>query len=299
MCQVGLEATETRKMTVATTGVFDGVHLGHRLLLERTVELARERGAESVVFTLSPHPRTLFQDGARELRLLTSEGERRELLRSLGVGRVETLPFTHALAALRAKEYLAMLRERYGVGCLVMGHDNRIGSDLCSAVSLAGLPDVEVVSCPAVSVEGRPVSSTRIRRALGEGNLALALAMLGHPYTLDGIVVAGTRTGRTIGYPTANLQCADPLKLLPADGVYAVEVEVHGDGFRGMCNIGVRPTVGGTYRTVETHILDFSEDIYGFPLRLSFLRRLRDERKFASLGELRLQLGRDALACRD
>ena len=155
-------------------------------------------------------------------------------------------------------------------------------------------------SAPVISseaeggVEKSPISSTRIRKALAEGDVEAANAMLGYSYGLYGVVVAGNRMGRTIGFPTANMQLYEPLKLVPGDGVYAVDVEVTGNVFKGMCNIGTRPTVGGTSRTIETHILDFSEDIYGLPLRLRFLRRIRDERKFPSLDALRQQLVSDA-----
>lgn len=142
------------------------------------------------------------------------------------------------------------------------------------------------------------ISSTKIRNALQEGRVEDANAMLGYGYELYGVVVAGNRLGRTIGFPTANMQLYEPLKLVPGNGVYVVDVEVLGRQFRGMCNIGMRPTVGGAARTIETHILDFDEDIYGLPLRLRFVRRLRDERKFPSLEALQTQLAQDALNCK-
>ena len=142
------------------------------------------------------------------------------------------------------------------------------------------------------------ISSTQIRKALEAGDIGLANAMLGYRYGLYGVVVAGNRLGRTIGFPTANMQLYEPLKLVPSNGVYAVDVEVLGRCFRGMCNIGIRPTVGGTVRTIETHILDFDEDIYGLPLQLRFLARIRDERRFPSLDALRNQLVADAAICR-
>ena len=151
---------------------------------------------------------------------------------------------------------------------------------------------------PKGGVEESPISSTRIRKALEEGDVEAANGMLGYEYGLHGVVVAGNRMGRTIGFPTANMQLYEPLKLVPQNGVYAVNVEVTGNVFRGMCNIGTRPTVGGTARTIETHILGFNEDIYGLPLRVRFLRRIRDERKFPSLDALRAQLEQDALNCK-
>ena len=330
-----------REVAVVTTGFFDGVHLGHRRVLETVVSCARERGQEAIVVTFWPHPRTVLQQDARDFRLLTSLEEKRALLLSAGVDRVEVLPFTRDFTALTAREYVALLRDRFGASLVVMGYDNRIGSDrktfgelagVAPCASGAGSPATETplsvagtavlapsatetplfvagtaVLAPsatetALSVAGDdgvavPISSTRIRRALEAGDIALASGMLGYRYGLHGVVVAGNRMGRTIGFPTANMQLYEPLKLVPANGVYAVEAEVLGRKYRGMTNIGMRPTVGGQVRTIETHILDFAEDIYGLPLQLRFLRRIRDERKFPSLEDLRQQLERDRAVC--
>ena len=301
-----------RKVAVVTTGFFDGVHLGHRHVIETVVSSARERGEEAIVVTFWPHPRTVLQQDARDFRLLTSLEEKKELLLSAGVDRVEVLPFTREFAALKADEYLALLRERFGATLVVMGYDNRIGSDrkTFSELTLSSTKTGENVDGKSIlavasinkgkNVDGDSVaiSSTRIRKALEAGDIGQANAMLGYRYGLYGVVVAGNRLGRSIGFPTANMQLYEPLKLVPANGVYAVEVEVLGQQFRGMCNIGVRPTVGGTVRTIETHILDFDEDIYGLPLRIRFLGRIRDERKFPSLDALREQLLQDREACR-
>ena len=292
-------------MAVVTTGFFDGVHLGHRHVLETVVSSARERGEEAVVVTFWPHPRTVLQQDARDFRILSSLEEKKALLTAAGIDRVEVIPFTRRFASHTAVQYLELLRDRYGASLVVMGYDNRIGSDKRTAQEICAISPVPVVTVsPVISseaeggVEKSPISSTRIRKALAEGDVEAANAMLGYSYGLYGVVVAGNRMGRTIGFPTANMQLYEPLKLVPGDGVYAVDVEVTGNVFKGMCNIGTRPTVGGTSRTIETHILDFSEDIYGLPLRLRFLRRIRDERKFPSLDALRQQLELDALNCK-
>ena len=292
-------------MAVVTTGFFDGVHLGHRHVLETVVSSARERGEEAVVVTFWPHPRTVLQQDARDFRILSSLEEKKALLVAAGIDRVEVIPFTRRFAAMKADEYISLLQSRYGASLVVMGYDNRIGSDKRTAQEICAISPVPVVTVsPVISseaeggVEKSPISSTRIRKALAEGDVEAANAMLGYSYGLYGVVVAGNRMGRTIGFPTANMQLYEPLKLVPGDGVYAVDVEVTGNVFKGMCNIGTRPTVGGTSRTIETHILDFSEDIYGLPLRLRFLRRIRDERKFPSLDALRQQLELDALNCK-
>jgi len=306
-------------MSVVTTGFFDGVHLGHRHVLERLVSSARERGEEALVVTFWPHPRTVLQQDARDFRLLTSLEEKKARLLGCGVDRVEVLPFTRRFAALTAGEYLELLRDRFGASLVVMGYDNRIGSDgrtaedlrtasspLRSGFPLPGILVVDEYSDAVINPEhgevviprlDRGISSTRIRQALAEGDIATANAMLGYAYELYGVVVAGNRLGRTIGFPTANMQLYEPLKLVPGSGVYAVEVEVDGRHLRGMCNIGTRPTVGGTTRTIETNIFDFDEDIYGLPIRLRLLRRIRDERRFDSLDGLRAQLCADRDAC--
>ena len=322
-----------RQVAVVTTGFFDGVHLGHRHVLETLVSSARERGEEALVVTFWPHPRTVLQQDARDFRLLTSLEEKKALLLGCGVDRVEVIPFTRAFASLTAEQYLALLREKYGATLVVMGYDNRIGCDGRTAASLAGgcspgrlardarsaPPNVSCVLAPqelvsvgplplplagggqapgtASSFQSGAVSSTRIRVVLTEGRVDDAAAMLGYDYRLHGVVVAGNRLGRTIGFPTANMQLYEPLKLVPGNGVYAVEVEVLGQKYRGMTNIGTRPTVGGTTRTIETHILDFDQDIYGLPLEIRFLRRIRSEVHFPSLDALRAQLEKDRIAC--
>lgn len=311
------------KVAVVTTGFFDGVHLGHRHVLSAVVSSARERGEEAVVVTFWPHPRTVLQQDAREFRILTSLEEKKALLAAAGIDRVEVLPFTREFAALSAEEYLQLLRDKFNATLVVMGYDNRIGCDRKTITELTGAfesrkpSSLRSSSLPislrsvgplpftwprAAMVSGDSnapvISSTQIRKALQEGRVEEACGMLGYGYELYGVVVAGNRMGRTIGFPTANMQLYEPLKLVPGNGVYVVEVEVLGQWYRGMCNIGTRPTVGGVSRTIETHILDFEQDIYGLPLRLRFVRRIRDERKFPSLEALREQLALDALNCK-
>lgn len=292
-----------REVAVVTTGFFDGVHLGHRHVLETVVSSARERGEEAIVVTFWPHPRTVLQQDARDFRLLTSVEEKKALLQELGIDRVEVIPFTKEFARLRADEYLRFLRKSFGATMVVMGYDNRIGSDQLTADACAQLPefahriDFSVLSCAPLPdyAHGEAVSSTQIRKAIEEGDVERANKMLGYDYPLHGVVVSGNKLGRTIGFPTANMQLYEPLKLLPKDGVYAVEVEIQGQDkkFKGMCNIGVRPTVDGKARTIETHILDFDEDIYGLPIRIKFKKRIRNEIKFESLDALRQQLALD------
>ena len=231
------------------------------------------------------------------------------MLLAMGVDRVEVIPFTRSFAALTAREYLHLLKDKYDASVIVMGYDNRIGSDkktfkeIESSGFFPVFPDERPVLTSssgnlAFFPDGGAISSTAVRKSLLAGDVEAANAMLGYEYEMTGAVVAGNRLGRTIGFPTANMQLYEPLKLVPGNGVYCVEVEVLGAKYKGMCNIGMRPTVGGVTRTIETHILDFDQDIYGLPLTLRFVRRIRDERKFDSLDALKEQLELDKAACR-
>ena len=289
---------------VVATGFFDGVHIGHRHVIEQFVQAAAVRGDESMVVTFWPHPRNVLQKEARSLRLLTSLAEKKEMLLSLGVDRVEVLPFTKDFSALTTGEYLRMLMSDFGVKAVLIGYDNRMGSDAGSADEVARTAHelgLEVIRTEMVPSElGYAVSSTKIRERLEEGDVQAATAMLGYEYTMHGVVVAGNRLGRTIGFPTANMQMYEPLKLVPGNGVYFVRVETLGRKLYGMCNVGYRPTVGaGNARTIETNIFDFNEDIYGLDIKLTFVSKIRDEVKFDSLDALRSQLERDRDACLD
>ena len=288
---------------VVATGFFDGVHLGHRLVLEKLVSSAKERGVESVVVSFWPHPRNVLQDDARNLRLLTSLSEKKELVKGLGVDRFEVLPFTRAFSKLTTEEYLKeYVIGRFGGKAILLGYDNRIGSDLLGPDAIGEIAvgmGLEVIRTDSLGTpEGIVVSSTKIREAIASGDVVSASRMLGYGYSLHGVVVAGNRLGRTIGFPTANMKLYEPLKLLPGNGVYSVEIDFLGRHYRGMTNIGVRPTVNaGKDTTVETHIFGFDEDIYGLDLKVTFLRKIRDERRFDSLESLKAQLEKDRLVC--
>lgn len=281
-------------MAVVSTGFFDGVHIGHRLVIDALVSEARRRGEESVVVSFWPHPRNVLQDEARNLRLLSSLEEKKLMLKELGVDRVEILPFTKEFASKTAEEYVRdVLIGRFDASAAVFGYDNRIGSDhktFSALVPLSSSLGMDIIPCKELG----SISSTLIRKTLREGRVSDAADMLGYRYGLHGVVVSGNRLGRTIGFPTANMQLYEPLKLIPAVGVYAVEVETLGGKYLGMSNIGVRPTVGlGNALTVETNIFDFDEDIYGLDITIRFIRRVREEKRFPSLTELKAQLSED------
>ncbi|MBQ0086860.1 MAG: riboflavin biosynthesis protein RibF [Bacteroidales bacterium] len=293
-------------MVVAATGFFDGVHLGHRIILDRVRSIAVDTGRKSSVVTFWPHPRTVLQQDADRLRLLTSLEEKRNLMRGIGIGRVEVIPFDRTFSTLSSEDFIRkVLIERYGVSTLVLGYDHRFGHDAPSDVRL--LADrvlacgIEPVICGRyVMPDGTAVSSTEIRKALDSCRVKDAGKMLGYDYSLSGVVVSGNRIGRTLGFPTANMELYDPLKAVPGNGVYQVDVSVCGNSYKGVCNIGVRPTIGtGGTRVIETHILDFNEDIYGLDIRINFLRHIRPERKFDNLEELKLRLQKDILTVRE
>ena len=283
---------------VVATGFFDGVHLGHRLVIEQLVAAAAVRGDESMVVTFWPHPRNVLQKEARSLRLLTSLHEKKDLLLDMGVDRVEVMPFTKDFSRMTTREYLRELMDRFDAKAVLIGYDNRMGCDADGADQVAAVAHdlgLEVIRTQMVpSEQGYAVSSTKIRERLEAGDVRAASAMLGYDYTLHGVVVAGNRLGRTIGFPTANMQMYEPLKQVPGNGVYFVKVETLGRNLYGMCNVGCRPTVSsGNHRTIETHIFDFSEDIYGLDIKVTFIEKLRDEVRFESLEALRSQLEKD------
>ena len=307
---------------VATIGVFDGVHLGHRFLLNKVCEVAAERGMSSLAVTFEPTPAEVFAqrvadvpaDGdpdsqGRLLSLLTLD-ERRERLLCTGIDKVEVLPFSRELAAMTASQFMTFLMERYGVRVLVMGYDHRFGCeqrrDTAFYDAAAARVGMEIVHATAYAgaKEGcleSSVSSTCIRKALLHGDAKAAEAALGYPYFMAGKVIDGDGRGRTLGFPTANL-AIDERKLVPATGVYAVKVEIGNPrhSFWGMMNIGLCPTFGGrTERRIEVHILDFDADIYGQTLRVSLLHRLRNEQRFTSVEALVTQLQTDAKQVRD
>ena len=287
---------------VVATGFFDGVHTGHRLVIEQLVRAAAVRGDESMVITFWPHPRNVLQKEARSLRLLTTLAEKKQMLHDLGVGHVEVLRFTKDFSTMTTEQYLRMLMERFGAKAILLGYDNRMGCDAEGADQVASTAEslgLEVIRTEMVSSgKGYAVSSTKIRQRLEEGDVKGASEMLGYEYSLHGVVVAGNRLGRTIGFPTANMQLYEPLKLVPCNGVYFVKVHTLGREFYGMCNIGCRPTVGtGNARTIETNIFGFDEDIYGLDMEITFIDRIREEVRFDSLNELKTQLEKDRDSC--
>lgn len=312
----GCEESSQMAGAVATIGFFDGVHLGHRFLVGQVLEEARRRGLGSTLVTFADHPARVLHP-ERPLRLLTSAEEKAEMLGELGADHLVLLPFTKELAALSAHDFMRrVLMEQLGVRVLVVGYDHRFGhnraEDFNDYVRYGREMGMEVVRARELNPErvladlpqaGFPVSSissSTIRRALGEGNVGLANACLGYRYFVRGRVVDGFRNGHRIGFPTANIEPDSPQKLLPRNGVYAVDVRLEdGTEGRGMLNIGTRPTFhNGGAESVEVHIFDFEEDIYNERIEVRFRRFVRQEREFDSPEALRAQLERDEAECR-
>lgn len=288
-------------MVVAATGFFDGVHRGHRAVLEKISALAKEQGDTSAVITLWPHPRTVLQQDAAKFRLLNSLEEKISLIKSFGIDEVFTLKFDKEFASQTTEEYFRdYLIRRLNVRTLVIGYDHRVGSDINQTqdemMAIArnlGINPVRVDEYTE-NESGLIISSTKIREMLLAGDMGTANNLLGYRYGVEGVVVEGMKIGRGIGFPTANMRLYEPLKVLPSDGVYAVWVQTSGKTYRGITNIGIRPTVGiNNERTIETHILNFDEDIYGLSIKLEFVAKMRDEVTFSSLDDLKAQLHKD------
>lgn len=279
---------------VATIGFFDGVHRGHQHLLRQVLEIAHQRHMASLVVTFFQQPRHVVTHETDRFFLLTTTNEKLHLLQQAGIDHCEVMEFTQELALMTAHDFMQLLHDKYGVSALVIGYDHRFGhnrsegfDDYVRYGKQLGIEVLQATQFPAVS-------STKIRELLLEGDLEAANQILGYRYMLEGQVVNGFHIGHTMGFPTANLQVA-PEKLIPADGVYAVMVELDGEQHQGMLNIGTRPTLANSdERSIEVHIFDFHDNIYDKELRLSLVKRTRGEVKFASKEQLILQLQQDA-----
>jgi riboflavin kinase/FMN adenylyltransferase len=291
-------ASDLPRTGIVTIGNFDGVHLGHRKILEAVVARAREVSRPAVAITFEPHPMVILKPDHAPRRIQTLR-QKEEVLEALGIDLLLVIPFTRDFSLTEPEEFVRrLLCERLGASELYIGHHFAFGrgkrGDLALLRRLGPECGFSASGIDEVSYEGEPISSTRIRNAIGRGDITDANAMLGREYELDGIVSKGDRVGRKIGYPTINL--APENELYPVDGVYVTQIEIRSFGRRFDCvtNIGSRPTVYEDYATtIETYVLDFSSDVYGEKVRLFFFGRLREERKFPSVMALTEQIGRD------
>ncbi len=299
-----LEGYRPGAQSVATIGTFDGVHTGHRVIIDRVLAAARARGGESVVVSFHPHPRLVLRPDDTSLQLLHTLDEKVAALGAMGLDRLVLIPFTPAFAQTTSAQFIeGILAGTLGIRHLIIGYDHRFGADRGGGLSelQAAGPRLgfTVEEIPAQQIDAANVSSTRIRRALGEGQVAEAARLLGYPYSLSGTVVEGRRLGRTLGYPTANLRLPDPHKLVPALGIYAVWAEVGGQRHAALLSIGRNPTVTADGPvTVEAYLLDYHGELYGQVLTLRLLERLRGEAKFDNLEALVAQMQRDEAQAR-
>jgi riboflavin kinase/FMN adenylyltransferase len=282
---------------VATVGVFDGVHLGHMEIINRLAEKAKEKNCESVVITFEPHPRLVLPHHA-DVKLLHTLDEKLKRFELAGVGAVLVIPFDREFAKISPHDFIKnILVDQLKVSHVITGYDHFFGQNRQGDFDMLSKLGKEfgftVDELPMVSVLSNTVSSSSVRRALLDGDVSLASTMLGYAYSITGEVVTGNKIGRNIGYPTANLKPNSKYKLIPGQGVYATLVHIDGEMYKGMTNIGYRPTIDADHLTIEVNIFDFNRDIYDRDITLSFIERIRNEKRFASLGDLQLQLAVD------
>lgn len=289
--------------SIVTIGTFDGVHLGHQKIISRLVELKKTHGGETLLFTFDPHPRKVLFPEQKDLKLITTTAEKCMLLEQFGIDNVLVFPFTKAFSQMQATDYVSqILAAALKTKTLVIGYDHRFGSNregnIETLKQLSGTYNFVVEEIPAQEINQLNVSSTRIRKALEEGDIATANEFLGYRFFITGQVVKGKQLGRTIGYHTANISIGNNDKITPRIGVYAVNVEVEGKRYKGMLNIGYNPTTD-TDKTIkiEVNIFDFDKDIYGAAIKVEFVKWIRHEEKFANLEELKQALANDKIAC--
>lgn len=287
------------KNTVATLGTFDGVHLGHKKIIERLTQEAEKSNTESLVLTFFPHPRMVLQ-GNSVIQLLNTIQEKAELLENIGLQNLIIHPFDESFSQLSAEEFVkTILVDQFQIKKIIIGHDHRFGknrsADINDLIAYGKIYDFEVEQISAQEIDEVSISSTKIRKALWSGDIQLANEYLGYNYFITGTVVKGRQLGRTIGFPTANLKIEEEYKLIPLNGVYIVKSHWNGKEVFGMMNIGTNPTVDGKERTIETNFLDLEEDLYGKEMRIYFLQRIRSEEKFDSIDTLKAAIENDKI----
>ncbi len=286
------------KNPVVTTGMFDGVHLGHQKIISRLKEVAQEQNGETVILTFYPHPRMVLFPEDNELELLNTQKEKIELLEKYGIDHLIIYPFTKEFSRLTSVEFVRnILVNKIKTKRLVIGYNHHFGRNREGSFEhlkeYGPLYGFEVEEIPAQDIDHIEISSTKTRKALKSGDVKTANTFLGHFYSISGKVVEGLKLGRTIGYPTANIIVNDKYKLIPGDGIYAVKIKYEGTTFDGMLSIGNNPTVKGKGRSIEVNIFNFDATIYDKELTIYFIERLRDEMKFNNLEELKDQLVKD------
>ena len=280
-----------------TIGSFDGVHKGHISILKNLITEAQHNGLKSVVFTFDPHPRTVLSN-SEPLRLLSSTSDKIDTLKKLGVDYLVMYPFDKAFSRLTAEEFVkTILVDGLHTKKIIIGYDHRFGRNRTASIDdlidFGKTYNFEVAQIQAKQIDSISISSTKIRTALEEGAISTANSYLGYNYSISGTVISGNQLGRTLGYPTANIKSIDSLKLIPYQGVYIVKSYIDHQEVFGMMNIGTKPTVDGTKQTIEVHFFNWNTDLYTKTISIELLHRLRDEQKFYSINDLKVQLQKD------
>ncbi|WP_396144372.1 bifunctional riboflavin kinase/FAD synthetase [Flavobacterium sp.] len=291
------------KKTVVTIGTFDGVHLGHKKVIAKIISNAEELNCESTVLTFFPHPRVVLQNG-ESLKLLNTIEEKKFLLDKLGLTNLIIHPFDNEFAQLSAEDFVKkILIDQLHVHKIIIGYDHRFGknrsADIKDLLLFGQKYGFEVEQISAQEIDEIAISSTKIRTSLEEGVITLANGYLGYNYFFSGTVVKGNQLGRTLGFPTANIQIAEDYKLIPKKGVYIVKSKINGKDCIGMMNIGTRPTVDGKNQSIEVHFLDQNIDLYNKKITIELLAFIREEQKFESVEALKNQLEKDKQFCSD
>ncbi|MBK9958295.1 MAG: bifunctional riboflavin kinase/FAD synthetase [Chitinophagaceae bacterium] len=291
------------KNAVLTIGTFDGVHLGHKKILEHLITAAKKVNGTAVLITFYPHPKKVVKTGKNTVYMLCTQQEKYALLERYGIKTIVVVPFDDKFAAQTPDEYIQhFLVDKFHPHTIIIGYDHRFGKERAGDYNLleqkAGSYNFLVKEIPEKLIKDVIISSTKIRDALLDGDIETAAGYLGYPYFFSGKVIEGNKLGRTIGYPTANIKINEAGKLIPGNAVYAVDIALGSRNFKGMMNIGTRPTVGGTKRVIEVNIFDFDEEIYGKPITISLKKWLRSEKTFKGLDELKAQLAKDEALAR-
>lgn len=290
---------QSTKKTILTLGTFDGVHIGHKKILERITQNTENGKFESLVLTFFPHPRMVLQEKS-EIRLLNTIDEKIKLLEATGIENLVVHPFNESFSRLTAEEFVrTILVEKFQIQKIIIGHDHRFGrnrtANIDDLIAFGIEYGFEVEQISAEEIQDVSVSSTKIRKALNEGNMALANEYLGYNYFLNGKVEKGKQLGRTIGFPTANINIEEDYKLIPKIGVYVVKAIINEETVFGMMNIGFNPTVNGDKQTIEVNLFNFDKDIYDQNIAISLLHYIREEQKFGSIELLKAQLSQDKI----
>ena len=288
---------EPSQKSIMTLGTFDGVHIGHQKIIQKLIQSTKHHACESLVLTFFPHPRMVLQD-IQEIKLLNTIEERIQLLEACGLDNLVIHPFDQAFSRLSAEEFVSsILIDQFNIKKIIIGYDHRFGRNRTANINdLIGFGkqfDFEVEQISVQEIDAVSVSSTKIRKALLDGNIALANEYLGYAYLLTGTIAKGKGIGRTIGFPTANLSIEESYKLIPKNGVYIIQSKLNDKLKFGMMNIGFNPTVNGDSQSIEIHFFDFDDDLYDKKIQIQILSRIRDEQKFENIDLLAKQLIKD------